>query len=450
MPTNTPPREVQEDVGLLSEREKRDLVQRIVNSQLFRRASALRAFLVYITEQEILGQADKLKEHTIGVEVLGRKPDYVPMSDNIVRVRAHELRGRLERYFASEGAHESFVITIPVGSYAPKFAPRETPTPKILVAAPDTETAHPRDERDRLRRYYWLPLAALVLLALSASIALLANVLRSHGRIGVVQRTGAMQDFWAQFFDNPNEELKVVYADPGYASWQDLSHKTLNLGDYLSHKYLNPDDNELLKEAVRRAASPADIEIVGRLGDVAGQYSGQMNVQFARDISTKFFQNGNLILLGSRRSNPWIELYEPSLNFTLEVDSHSGAPRFRNRVPRPGEAATYAIPATFNGPGGDEKQYTSYGVAALLKGCGGRGLTVLAEGLSTQSTEAVGDMLTDPERLNTLLKSMGHTPGTKVAPFEALIQITSFPNTQYEDPKVIDFRLQPASSCVGD
>ncbi len=410
----------------------------------------MRAFLLHITENEILGRADRLKEQYIGTEVLGRPANYNPGDDNIVRVRAYELRGRLERYFASDGAEEPVVITVPVGSYVPKFEPRQAAAPKIPVAAPDNETVPPADNKDRRRRYYLLLLAAIVLIALSASAALVRYVLGSNGRMAAVQRTGAMQDFWGPFFNTPNEELQVVYADPGYASWQDLSHKTLNLGDYLSHKYLNPDDDEVLKQAVGRTASLADIEIVGHLGTVAGRFGGQVNVQFARDVSTKIFQHGNLVLLGSRRSNPWIELYEPSLNFTLVVDPHSGAPQFRNRVPRAGEAASYAIPATLNGPGGDERQYIGYGLAALLKGCGNRGLTVLAEGLNTQGTEAVGDMLTDPERLNALLKIMGHKAGTKVAPFEALIQMTSFPNTQYDNPKVIAFRLQPAGSCVGD
>lgn len=274
MPRNSSTHEAQEDVGALPEDEKRELVQRIINSQIFRRSSALRAFLVYITEQEISGQADKLKEHTIGVEVLGRRPDYVPMSDNIVRVRAHELRGRLERYFASEGANESIAISIPVGSYAPKFTARKAPVPEPPSPEPVTEPTPPRNQGAIPWRRNGLPIAVIVLLALSIPITLIAYALKSHEH----PRAGAMQDFWGQFFDSPNEELKVVYADPGYASWQDLSNKTLNLGDYLSHKYLNPGDDALLKASVRRTASLADIEVVGHLGTIAGQFGGQINV----------------------------------------------------------------------------------------------------------------------------------------------------------------------------
>lgn len=55
------------------------------------------SFLLYITEHSIIGRTERLKEQSIGAEVLGRKPNYDPADDNIVRVRAHELRERLEK-----------------------------------------------------------------------------------------------------------------------------------------------------------------------------------------------------------------------------------------------------------------------------------------------------------------------------------------------------------------
>jgi hypothetical protein len=441
--------EAQESLSCLSAKEKRQLVQRVVDSQMFRRAAAMRAFLLYITNHEILGQAGKLKEHTIGVEVLGRKPDFLSTNDNIVRVRAHELRGRLERYFASEGANEPVLITIPAGSYVPKFVMRKASETAGASDSPITATEPSPDKSGRRWRRYWLALATIALIALSVSLALVRYALKNDTRSAVLQPTGAIQDFWGQFFDKPDKELNVVYADPGFAVWQDLNKKTLNLGDYLNHKYLSAGDDKLFNAAIRPVASSADIEMTAHLGMLAGQFGGQINLEFARDASVKFFQRGNIVLLGSHRSNPWVELYEPSLNFALEQDPRSGEPLFLNRSPRPGEKPVYAIPANLDDPSGDEREYTRYGVAALLKGCGNRGLTVVAEGLNTQGTRAVGDILTDPQRLVTLLKSMGHKPGTSVAPFEALIQITSFPDN-FDNPKVIAFRLRPPGSCVGD
>jgi hypothetical protein len=450
MPNIAPEREPQERGGLWSTQEKHQLVQRVVDSRMFRRSSALCAFLLYITNHEILGQADKLKEHTIGVEALGRKPDYAPLNDNIVRVRAHELRGRLERYFASEGANESIVITIPVGGYAPKFVPRKSLMTEAPASAPVAETVLLANDNGRRQQRHWLPFAAVALIALSVSVWLIRYTLRSDSRVSVVRSAAATSDFWGQFFDKPHEELQVVYADPGFALWQDLNSKDLNLGDYLNQKYLNNSD-KLLQLAVRRVASPADIAIATHLGTLAGQFGGQINLQFARDVSSQFFQRGNVVLIGSRHSNPWVESYEPNLNFTLSQDPNSKAPLFRNRSPRHGEDSVYTIPAVFDRPGAgiSETEYKSYGVIALLKSCGNRGLTVILEGLNTQATRAVGDMLTDQQRLDILLQGIGHKPGAKVTPFEALIQVTSLPNN-YSDPKVVAFRIKPSGSCAGN
>ena len=84
---------------------------------------------------------------------------------------------------------------------------------------------------------------------------------------------------------------------------------------------------------------------------------------------------------------------------------------FVNRSPQTNEAQVYAIPAMFDTQRTEEKEFTSYGVVALLKGCGDRGLTVLAEGLNSQATQAAGDLVTDPQRLDALLRSIRTSRG---------------------------------------
>jgi hypothetical protein len=442
----------QEKAISLSPDQKRALVQRVVKSQAFSRSPAMRAFLLYVTDHAILGRTDMLKEQTIGTEVLGRRPNYDPADDNIVRVRAHELRERLGKYFASEGSDEQVVVTIPRGAYAPEFVPREAAASEL---PPPLPTAQPIEAPPAMKQVarplarHWLVFAGVLVVAVCASIVLTRSMLRGGSRDILVHPSDAGHDFWGQFFDKPNEELKIVYSDSSFALWQDLSGKTLNLGEYLNHKYLNVNDDKLFDVAARRVASPADIAISAHLGTLAGDFGGQVSVEFARDASSDFLRRGNTVLIGSHRSNPWVEVYEPNMNFVLSQDPHSGAPSFLNRAPQANEAPVYAIPAMFDTQRTEEKEFIGYGVVALLKGCGDRGLTVLAEGLNSQATQAAGDLVTDPQRLDALLRSIGHKPGTNVAPFEALIQITSLP-AEYDNPKVVAFRLRPPDACVGN
>jgi hypothetical protein len=151
-------------------------------------------------------------------------------------------------------------------------------------------------------------------------------------------------------------------------------------------------------------------------------------------------------VIGSHRSNPWIEVFEPRLNFVLEREPRTGAPLFRNRSPQGSEAATYSIPAMLDTDGAEQKEIESYGVVALLKGCNGHDFVVLLEGLNMEATEAAGEVVTTPQRLGVVLHSIGHKPGTDVVPFEALIKLTSLPGG-YANPEVIAYRLESGASC---
>ena len=428
---------------LLTPEQKRQLAQRVVNSKAFIRAPAMRAFLLYITEHLITGQAERLKEQSIGTEVLGRKPNYDPADDNIVRVRAHELRERLEKYFTTEGLDEPVVITVPKGTYVPEFSPRVVVPQDAPVEPPTARDIPPIQKKPQSRIRYWL-LAMLFLLAIAASILFTRLALKSSK--SSVRQSQAMQDFWGQFFDRPDEELRVVYADTSFALWQDVSGRDFDLGDYLSHKYLEMPEDKLRELAVRRSTSPADLTISVQLASLAQAFGGRVSPQYARDNSAGFFHHGNAVVIGSHRSNPWAEVFEPSLNFVVEKDSRTGAPLFRNRTPKPHEATTYAIPAILDADGAELKEIASYGLVALLKECAGGELVVLAEGLNMQATQAAGDTITDRQRLETLLRAIGHTTGEKVTPFEALIKIKSLPGG-YEDPTVIAYRASSRGAC---
>jgi TolB-like protein len=107
----------------------RDQVPRILASRHFARAGRLRRFLQYVVDQALSGGAAHMKEHTIGVDVFDRKPDYDPRIDPIVRVEARRLRTHLQAYYDSEGRHELALIDLPKGTYTPLFRAREAATP---------------------------------------------------------------------------------------------------------------------------------------------------------------------------------------------------------------------------------------------------------------------------------------------------------------------------------
>ena len=105
---------------------ERNEVESVLQSGLFDRAARLERFFRYICEQHFAGRADHIKEYSIALEALGRTEAFDPKKDSIVRVEAHRLRRRLERYYQAEGASHALHLVIPNGQYRPLFLTQET------------------------------------------------------------------------------------------------------------------------------------------------------------------------------------------------------------------------------------------------------------------------------------------------------------------------------------
>jgi hypothetical protein len=68
-----------------------------------------------------------MKESVIGAEIFGRRPDYNPKTDAIVRTEARRLRALLNEYYLGDGKGDALVIDLPKGAYTPTFRQPETP-----------------------------------------------------------------------------------------------------------------------------------------------------------------------------------------------------------------------------------------------------------------------------------------------------------------------------------
>src|SRR5277367_4009347 len=99
----------------------REELERVLTSPGFSHNERLSQFLRYIVERQLEGREAELKETVIATEVLGRRADYNPKQDAIVRTEAGRLRARLREYYVGEGASDAVVIDLPKGGYVPAF-----------------------------------------------------------------------------------------------------------------------------------------------------------------------------------------------------------------------------------------------------------------------------------------------------------------------------------------
>ncbi|MBI3681290.1 MAG: tetratricopeptide repeat protein [Acidobacteria bacterium] len=99
----------------------RKQLEQVLSSAGFAHNDRLSGFLRFVVERHLEGRDTELKESLIAIEVFGRKPDYDPKQDAIVRTEAVRLRARLSKYYQGEGSSDRVIIELPKGGYTPVF-----------------------------------------------------------------------------------------------------------------------------------------------------------------------------------------------------------------------------------------------------------------------------------------------------------------------------------------
>jgi hypothetical protein len=142
-------------------------VGRILKTPDFAAAPQLSAFLEYIVERTLAGEANTLKAYTIATEALGRPMNFDPQSDPIVRVQARRLRQALLLYYASAGAGEPMRLVLPVGGYVPEFVGSAEAAAAHVAAMPQVPS------QQRMFPTPWVAPVALIL----STISIIMNLL---------------------------------------------------------------------------------------------------------------------------------------------------------------------------------------------------------------------------------------------------------------------------------
>jgi hypothetical protein len=112
-------------------------LERLLANPYFSHSRRFPSFLRFIVNMTANGQADMLKERTLGIEIFGKNADYDTALDPIVRVTAAEIRKRIAQYYQESGHEHELRISLMPGSYVPQFHPPGTGPASPEVASPD-------------------------------------------------------------------------------------------------------------------------------------------------------------------------------------------------------------------------------------------------------------------------------------------------------------------------
>jgi len=316
------------------------LVERIVASPSFAKTERLSSFLTCVCHLAQTGQFHHINEQHIGAAVFGRSPDYDPGVDSIVRSHASRLLHRLQQYFEEEGAAEELILTIPKGGYVPTFESRSLASrlpsgltnlldthweveagPSLRTTLEPTFSAAPPSSTPGKRRLVTVLIVALAVTALLATVAIAALWMeRRHARMAADSVPESVHLFWREIFGTRQKTI-VINADSGVVILQNLTKKRITLDDYLSGDYLKglPPTYFTAEQTVhlgtRRYTSIVDLMIMNKLFRIPGLDLDRTQFRFAPDIRMDDIKQGNLVLLGTYESTPWVQLFEPSMNF---------------------------------------------------------------------------------------------------------------------------------------
>ncbi len=382
----------------------RAAVQEVLSSPSFQRSPRLRQLLTYIADNTIKGDTESLKEPIIGQRVFSRPAHYSAAEDNIVRSNVRQLRAKLDEYYSGPAANAAFRLGIPKGSYT-----------LALIAAQPAAPVPPSAARSFARPAL---LAAAFLLLLAGSFYFgrrTAPVLSAHTQPRCLLNL---------LDPSPGQRLLVVVPDADLQLYQNLSGHPVQLEDYINRHCLTPDGLRSIPPTIasdpdqffgRELTQGFVLRLIPHFAQAVAP--SELSVRHPRTLSIKDFERDNALLVSGPWGDPWVQLFDRTLNFQIVVDPVTHRAHFVNRRPRPGEQSEYN---NFTDP--STKTDVCYARLAYLPGLSPGNRVLLAGGPHNASTQAASLFLTRSDSLDTILH-LFHTGSPKSVPwFELLVE----------------------------
>jgi hypothetical protein len=336
----------------LAEEVSRVEIDRILQSDTFRSSDVLRRLLRFLAEKAIAGEADQLKEYTIGLDAFGKPPSYDPRSDAIVRLQAGRLRQKLAEYYRTEGKDDTVVVDLPRGHFKLVWRPRST-MPEIPAPVPAEPAPAAISRASRMT----LVLGALLLASLAWNVRGAILHPNSVASSAAITWTPELRTLWEPFIEN-NRPLLVAFEDSlfvgvigtdgnvvaqlrisGKNRWEDLvnSPGAVALRKGMGNLELAPRYN---------FAARSDLDASMRLGKLLGPWEPALSIARLSQISWQSLSDNNVLMIGSKQA-----LDEKLLGLPMKPELVVEPGGVRNLHPRPGEPAiwTDTQPATFDG-----------------------------------------------------------------------------------------------------
>lgn len=444
--------------------EVRQSLENLLWSKYFVNAHKKKKFLRLICDYYLEGRAHELNEHILGYDVFGRDNSYTPSNDPIVRVFAHEIRKKLEAYYANEGAGDPVRLEIPAGSYQPVFTRQRLELPSEIAET----TLPPQNEPEALpaRRRWSAGKLAAGLAGLALVFALLLLGLANRQLRQEISRAEAAKDpaaygsVWMSFLADKNPPLVILSNPPilrfiNASDPESLVRGSIPLADEtveaLKDKFVtNPEvsikessgptndgdgpvKSKIVIERNQRSRLVLSTNVYTGMGEAIGLHyltdffrKGSRSIQLkqSRTLSAEDLKKHNVIMLGGVWVNAWSSKLTRNEDFAFTSKG-----TIENRTPQAGEEHEY-IPQFDRRTGNLTIDYALITVKPNISEAND---VMMLAGVYSQGTEAAAEYVTNKDYLDQLNQRLQQT-GSAPRYFQALLKVSvenGIPTTIY-------------------
>jgi hypothetical protein len=388
----------------------REQLVRLLAHPLFANSKRYPALLAYVVEQTLLGNASDLKERSIGIEVFGREPSYDANADPIVRITAGEVRKRLSQYYYDATHQGELVVELPIGSYVPVFLPFDVPVElETVEAAPESEAAPvipsalppaPETPRAQPWRLRWIVAGFFVVVAGAIGLGV---GLRLHP-VAPVPPPSNIDRFWEPVTSSANPATFCL-GEPAKnldtESIDDFEAPVSKPEPEKLYVRLHYSGNLALADVITLTRMAANLEIRHKT----------FRVVPASEAAFSQLREGPIVLIGAF-DNIWTLRVTQKLRFGFE--SKDGVALLVDRKSKQATAWATAWDLPY------EKLSRDYAIVARIHDSTTGQPVIIAAGISEEGTEAAGEILYNPDYLDSLLAKV--PPDWEKKNLEAVIE----------------------------
>jgi len=421
-------------------------VERVLDSNTFRNSDALRRLLRFLAERMLAGDADQLKEYTVGIDALGKPPTYDPRHDSTVRIQVGRLRLKLADYYHKEAENSRLIIDLPKGRFKLTCEERVPVVATTVVSAQSHEETAAVPAAALVRRIEVWRNAAIAL----SSVLIIACVLGgvAYWRMwNSLQSTSMFRAMWTPELEQLWEPflaaklpLIVSIADPpfvqfkGYGAYRDLTLNTWE--DIVKNPAVLAIGKALGNPPLQRNVYYAPVGEVSAsflIGKLLGPRVPALSLLQTSELTMQQLANNSVLYIGAP-----IFFSDKLQGLPIKLDLDNSRPGIHNLHPRAGEPTLLSDTI----PTGSSEDGEAYALVTHVSGPLGTSEVESFTSNRTPGRLAAVQWLTDPAMARTLVSKIRRPSGEIPRHYQVVLKVKYKAGVPTETSYVFHHELQ--------